>query len=380
VVTVLALPAITTQPTPATQIICPGFNVSYTVVATGAGLTYQWRKGATNLVNGGNVSGATSATLTLTGVSLADAATYTVVVSGTCTPSVTSNGVVLQIGTAPTITTQPAATTVVCERYATTIGVVASAVANSISYKWQVSTDNITFVDLANTSSASIPFYNNVFSSILTIGNAPLSISGRWYRCVITTNCNFSITSSASQLTVNATPVVTAVPITARVCYSDTLVALSGSPAGGVWTGAGVSPGTNTFLPYNAAVGTFPIKYKVTNTPSGCADSAIINIKVEDCAERIRLLSDNGVLLYPNPNNGQFNIRVNSTLYRYLAMKVYTSSGQMVKQQQWSNLPYGRVLPVNIRHLPAAVYMVYIYYDDGVRTSEKTFKVIVPAH
>jgi subtilisin-like proprotein convertase family protein len=377
-VNVLALPAITTQPLPASQTICPGFNVSYSVVATGAGITYQWRKNGTPLVNGGNVSGATSATLTLSAVAAADAGTYSVVITGTCTPAVTSSDAVLQIGNLPTITTQPPATTTVCERYTTTISVTATALPPIQIYKWQTSTDNITFTDLTNSAAGSSPFYNNVFSSTLTIGNAPLSISGRYYRCIITTACNFSITSGSSRLTVNPTPVVSAVPITARVCYSDTLVTLSGSPVGGVWSGPGVSPGTNLFLPYNAAVGTFPVKYKVTT--AGCSDSAIINIRVEDCGERIRLLRNDGVLLYPNPNNGQFNLRVNSTLYNYLGMKIYTSTGQLVKQQNWSNLPYGRVIPIDIRHLPAAVYMVYVYYDDGVRTSEKTFKVVVPAH
>jgi hypothetical protein len=180
-------------------------------------------------------------------------------------------------------------------------------------------------------------------------------------------------------LTVNPTPVVSATPVTAKVCISDTLVLLSGTPAGGVWSGVGIVPGTNQFIPYNTAVGTWPIKYKVTTT-AGCADSAVINIKVEECPERIRLLTDDGVLLYPNPNNGQFNIRVNSVLYNYLGMKVFTSAGALVKQQKWSNLPYGRVIPIDIRNLAAGVYMVYIFYEDGVRTSEKTFKVIVPAH
>ena len=86
------------------------------------------------------------------------------------------------------------------------------------------------------------------------------------------------------------------------------------------------------------------------------------------------------MILYPNPNNGQFNIRVNSTLYNYLDMKVFTAAGALVKHQKWSNLPYGRVLPIDLRHLASAVYLVYIYYEDGVRTSETTFKVIVASH
>lgn len=52
--------------------------------ATAAGvvpMAYQWLKGATPLVNGGNVAGATSPTLTLTGVSAADVASYSLVIS-----------------------------------------------------------------------------------------------------------------------------------------------------------------------------------------------------------------------------------------------------------------------------------------------------------
>jgi subtilisin-like proprotein convertase family protein len=380
-VNVLALPAITTHPAPATQTICPGYNVTYTVTATGAGLTYQWRKDGVNLANGPGISGVTTNTLTLTSVTAASAGTYTVVVSGTCPPAVTSNGAVLQIGTLPTITTQPPATASVCERQSTTLSVLATALPPIQIYQWQVSTDNgANYTNLANTASTASPYYNNVFSATLTIANAPLSINNYRYRVVITTNCGFGITSNATILTVNPTPVVTTVPITARVCLSDTLLLLSGSPVGGVWTGPGIVPGTNQFIPYNTAVGTWPVKYKVTNTPSGCADSSIINIRVEECPERTRLLTSDGVLLYPNPNNGQFNIRVNSVLYNYLGMKVFTSTGALVKQQRWSNLPYGRVLPIDLRHLAAGVYMVYIFYEDGVRTSEKTFKVIVASH
>jgi subtilisin-like proprotein convertase family protein len=380
-INVLALPAITVQPTPATQTICPGYNVVYTVTATGAGITYQWRKDGVNLANGPGISGVTTNTLTLTAVTAASAGTYTVVVSGTCPPAVTSNGAVLQIGTLPTISAQPPATTTVCERSTTSISVTATALPPLQIYQWQLSTDGgTTWNNLANTASTASPFYNNVFSATLTIGNAPLSINNNRYRCVITTNCGFSITSAASVLTVNATPTVTVVPVTARVCISDTLLLLSGSPTGGVWTGPGIVPGTSTFIPYNTSVGIQAVKYKVTNSPSGCADSAILSINVQECTERIRLLTSDGVLLYPNPNNGQFNIRVNSVLYNYLGMKVFTAAGALVKQQKWSNLPYGRVLPIDLRNLAAGVYMVYIFYEDGVRTSEKTYKVIIGSH
>jgi len=68
------------------------------VNATGSGLTYQWRKGNVNLINGGNISGATTAMLTINPVSLLDAAAnYNVVISSTCSPNDTSIDVSLTV-------------------------------------------------------------------------------------------------------------------------------------------------------------------------------------------------------------------------------------------------------------------------------------------
>jgi hypothetical protein len=47
----------------------------------------------------------------------------------------------------------------------------------------------------------------------------------------------------------------------------------------------------------------------------------------------------------------------------------------MVKD--WGGLVYGRVVPVDLTHLPSGTYMIKLYYDDGVRSSERTFPVIV---
>ena len=52
--------------------------------------SYQWRKNGADLTNGGNISGATTNTLTLTNVSWLDAGGYSVVVSKGAGNSVTS--------------------------------------------------------------------------------------------------------------------------------------------------------------------------------------------------------------------------------------------------------------------------------------------------
>jgi|GEM_PF-2903628 len=71
--TLSAAPVINTQPQ--SQIAIATSNVTFTVAATGSGLTYQWRKGATD------IHGATSATLPLNSVTRASSGTYSVVVT-----------------------------------------------------------------------------------------------------------------------------------------------------------------------------------------------------------------------------------------------------------------------------------------------------------
>jgi hypothetical protein len=58
-------------------------------------------------------------------------------------------------------------------------------------------------------------------------------------------------------------------------------------------------------------------------------------------------------------------------------MDVYNVQGQLLYKQFYSGLRFNRVINVDLKHLPGGVYMVKFFYDDGVRTSEKTFKVVV---
>lgn len=193
------------------------------------------------------------------------------------------------------------------------------------------------------------------------------------------TETTYTATSTAAGCTNSST--VTVKPLTvianswpAKVCISDESLPLSATPAGGSWSGTGVSG--NNFIPAATAVGSYPLTYRYTNA-SGCTASTTITAKVEDCPERIRLLRDDAVILYPNPNRGQFNIRINSVLYNNLIMRVYTSSGLLVHNRKLANLAYGRVVPIDLTMLPSGSYMVQFYYDGGTRTSDKTFTVIV---
>ncbi len=111
-VVVYQRPAVTANPTDA--VACVGANASFTVGASGQGVTYQWQEstdgGTTynNITNGGIYGGATTATLTLTGVTLSmNDYKYRAVIGGSCPPSVNSTGATLTVNALPVVAITP---------------------------------------------------------------------------------------------------------------------------------------------------------------------------------------------------------------------------------------------------------------------------------
>jgi len=73
----------TSEPGPVT--VCAGTNASFSLDATGlAPITNQWRRNGVPLSNGGQISGATTPTLTITGATGANAGSYDCIVTNSC--------------------------------------------------------------------------------------------------------------------------------------------------------------------------------------------------------------------------------------------------------------------------------------------------------
>ena len=82
---------------PQSQTVLAGTTVTFPVQANGDGsLSYQWQENGTNLVDGGNLSGSATPTLTLDSVVATNAGTYAVVISNRV-GSVTSSPAVLTV-------------------------------------------------------------------------------------------------------------------------------------------------------------------------------------------------------------------------------------------------------------------------------------------
>ena len=117
--------SITSQPTNQTGTL--GSAVTFSVVAAGESPVYQWFR------NGLAISGATSATYTISSAQLSDVGSYTAQISNLYS-TVTSNAVTLTgSSAAPTIATQPANATVVAGASGT---LSVSATGGTLAYQW----------------------------------------------------------------------------------------------------------------------------------------------------------------------------------------------------------------------------------------------------
>jgi hypothetical protein len=195
-------PKITVQPT--NQIVNLGSNVNFVVSATGSPpLSYQWWMASTNqtnqIVDGGNISGATSSTLAITNAQTTNSGTYFVVITN-YGGSATSALAVLMVGNLPPeITAQPANRTNAVG--ATVIFSVTAIGPASMYYQWQ-------FNGLPLTTGGQISVVTN---ASLAINNVQTTNIGNY--SVVITNIYGSVSSSDAYLYVtNVPPKITLQP------------------------------------------------------------------------------------------------------------------------------------------------------------------------
>ena len=174
---------------PQSQAAYAGDSVTFSVATFGAlPVAYQWLRDGTNLVDGGSVLGSNARLLSLSSVSAADAATYSVEVSNSF-GGLSSTGAVLQVNqSAPWIVSQPQSQTVLA---GTTVTFPAQASGNKpLYFQWQENGTNLS--DGGNLSGSATP--------ALTLASVVATNAGTY--SLVITNSIGSITSSPVVLTV----------------------------------------------------------------------------------------------------------------------------------------------------------------------------------
>ncbi len=254
--TVNTLPAISTQPADAT--LCVGANNTFSVVASGTGISYQWQISLNGCAGAWNdILGATSSSYTLTGITAGQNNTgYRCIVTGTCAPQATSNCALLTVVTSVAITGQPASQ-IVCAGGNTSFTVVGSG--SGIIYQWQVNTGSG-----FNNIPVGAP-YTGITTATLSITGATVSMNGYQYRCLLSNStCTTPGTSNPATLTVNTLPAVATQPANVSVCVGGNT--------------SFTATGTGTGFSYQWQVSTDGINYNNVSGPiySGATTSTLV--------------------------------------------------------------------------------------------------------
>jgi len=183
-------PVITTQPVGDTK--CIGDSITFTVVATGADLTYQWFFGS------GAITNATDASYTIPSLVATDAGDYTVVVTGSCGTPVTSDPATLILTDETIITLQPEPLTTLC--VGQPLSLIVTATGTNLAYQWFKGTTELT----------------GETNPTLNIAAVTTADAGT-YTVEITNPCQ-EVTSADAVVIVNELPTITTQPQGVTVC------------------------------------------------------------------------------------------------------------------------------------------------------------------
>ena len=315
-VTVNQLPTATITPQSNTTFCQGGF---VTLTASGGG-TYLWNTGATTQA-----------------INATQSNNYTVVVTANgC--SATSTATSVTVNPNPTVTLSPISA--LCSN-AQAVMLTGGSPANG-SYT------------LDGNSATSIQPW------LLSAGSHPVIYSY--------TDGNGCSGSASQNVTINAAPTVTLSGLGASYIVTDAPVQLSGTPAGGIFTGAGVQG--NMFDPSVAGVGTHSIIYMYSN---GCmnADGLCTTVELQVGNGGVDMFGNGGTFsVIPNPNSGSFSINLNSlNPLGLITLAIYNSVGQLIQSEVINTQSNTLKKQIDL-NLAQGIYHITLQTNGGLMTKK----------
>lgn len=346
--------AVSAQPADA-SVCLPTNSTTLSITASGTAVTYQWQVSSDGGTTWSNISGATSSTLNLTGLTAADnGKKYRVQLSGTCTSSLTSDVATLAVNSPVEINAQPENVNG-CTGESQSFSV--TATGSTITYQWQVSVNGGPFVNIAGAT-----------SSTLTLNNLSLVMDGNRYRVIVSGVPCGAVTSEDATLTVNIKPGATLAVSSHQAItpYTPSGLFVTVSPEVGPyayawykdgslipgWTGASIPVNTDNFGQYQVTV---------TNTLTGCSNTSNL-VQLSP-----RVAPQSMIFIYPNPTKGKFSVRNYSATATTRTVVVYASNGSRVWSKQYATQGIYESMDVDISGAAAGVYLVVVRDNNGKR-------------
>lgn len=171
-----------------------------------------------------------------------------------------------------------------------------------------------------------------------------------------------SATPQTFTVNVNPLPTLSVATTMSATCVNGATVGLTGTPAGGVFTGTNVAG--NVFTPGTVA-GTYTAVYSYTNSSTGCSNTTSTNIIVNLCTGITNYLGEtNGIQILPNPTAGEFVIEFRNENEKSIEIvNILGQSEQAITTSEKS-------VRFDINNLPAGTYYAIIKMNNNVTTTK----------
>jgi len=383
-ITVNANPSVAA--TSSSSAVCAGDAA--TLTGTGAS-TYTWMPGSLS-GSSASVSPSANTTYTVTGTAANGCTnTSTVSVNVNALPSVNAsasssalcigNSVTLNAGGASTYTWTPGSlsgATVTDNPTASTTYTVTGTDANGCSNTFTV---NVTVNALPSVSASASSSAVCAGSGVTLTGSGasnytwmPGSLVGTSVTDVPASATTYTVTgtdangcsnTSTVSVVVNTLPTVTVTLPMDTFCNIDGPTALSGgSPAGGNFSGPGVSG--NNFDPSSVGTGSYNITYTYVDG-NGCSDSASQIVIVDVCSG---VDNNNGAVTIsatPNPNNGNFVLSFSIASTDDYVLEIHNALGQVVYSEMLNNFAGQYRNDISLSEFGRGMYTVRLRSSDN---------------
>lgn len=212
-------------------------------------------------------------------------------------------------------------------------------------------------------------------------GLTSIAATGTTFTPAITSTATFYVTQSVNNcvsaatpvtVTINSLPVVGLSGLNASYFVSASPVTLTGTPAGGVFSGPGISG--NQFSPAAAGVGgPYAITYTYTDITTGCTNSTTSNVIVNFNTGVIELSNGSTIQVYPNPASEQMNVNLVLNSGAEVSIELVDVSGKIIHVQPVKQMSAGKhsvSINRNELNLSSGSYWINVLVD-GEKTTTK---------
>lgn len=185
------------------------------------------------------------------------------------------------------------------------------------------------------------------------------------YSLTVTDSTSGCTGMDSSVININTNPTVTASGSDLTPCADDANVILTGSPAGGTFTGTSV---TGSQFDPSIGAGTYQIVYNFTDV-NGCSGADTVSVVVSACVGIDEQFFGAGMTIYPNPNAGSFTFSAADQNCAEMTIEIVTVEGQVIQTNKYNNVQGNFVQDVDMTEFANGVYIMRVTTDGAVYTN-----------